>query len=658
MKNDVLAENKIWSREEEIDHVIVQYCKNYFYPYALMLDGKWGSGKSYFIRNKIMDRLAKDTEVTPIYVSLYGLHTISELVDKVYMSMAEKKIGVPTIQLWRMVKPFIAPGISLQIGVPKESVDNLGGTLRDLFKDKILDMEKQCFIFDDFERCMIPMNELLGEISRMLEEYCAKILIVANESEIGFHHMQQNVELKTIAAALACPPVSETAKKKENENRETENVNNNIEKFRDHFFGEENAIYRKTKEKVVGQTLYYNPPVAEKIESVLEDMIQKICSEQAQFPKDFLTWIKEQGPFIVRLMDHYECRNLRILQFAVSRFMELEQYIKWASYDKKYVNALRANILYSAIHVSVQLRERQEQRRIWQPDETYAFNTIYPETTSFGEFASYVILKFVEDYIYDSYVDLDNIHKGLEQTGVLLISRDRKRDPLNSLCYYMELDGQGVICRLKSIYQNLKNGVYGLGDYLSILGLCQELSKIGFEEANIERWGDVIEENLKKGNVSEDAVGAVFGIRDENDPKYKTYIEEIQNYRLVQQVRPVEEQITNILDNDLSVDELEHVFQEDGAGLFSRGLFIKLPVKKLAVYLLRRPNREIYSFYREIRHQYMPENIKTYYQSDVEPLTEFADILEKQENEIADKMKKHNIEMLCKLIRGICDKMA
>ena len=109
--------------------------------------------------------------------------------------------------------------------------------------------------------------------------------------------------------------------------------------------------------------MYYNSTIAEKIESVLENMMQKETPEGEQFSQDFLEWIIEQRDFIVRLMEHLKCRNLRTLEFAVSRFMELEQYIQWPLCDKKHVNTLREYILYSTFHISVQLRERSEQRR-------------------------------------------------------------------------------------------------------------------------------------------------------------------------------------------------------------------------------------------------------------------------------------------------------
>jgi putative KAP P-loop domain protein len=664
MSDNFSVQNKKWSaREEEINEVIIQYCKNYFYPYALLLDGAWGSGKSYFIRNKVIGCWPKDMKVTPIYMSLYGLRTVSDFLDKIYINMFEKKagkyvgseVGRSFIHGLQIVKGLGVRDVlpKFGVGISDESIKEIQASIR----GGMCHMEDYCFILDDFERCMIPMNEILGTISEMLEEHNAKVLIVANESEIGFHNMQRNVELKTLAAVLTYQQAKEIDSKAKKEKDSIEQIKDNISMLKEEFFGAENSLYKKTKEKIIGQTLYYNPTIAEKIESVLGNMTTWKPADKKKLSKGFLKWFVEQRDFIVRLMEHLKCRNIRTLEFAVSRFMELEQYIQWSLCDKKHVNTLREYILYSTFHISVQLRERSEQRRNWEANKVYVFHTMYHETTIFDEFSSYVILKFVEDYIYDGCVDQENINKGVERVAALIISRDRKKnDPLNTLLQYLNLEDHSIISLLTEIKRNLKKGGYGLGDYQSILGLCQELSNIGYKEANITSWVPLIEVNVEKGNVSEDAVGAVFMIRDQADPPYKKCLEKINTFESVQCIQPFKEKISNILKYNQPVNELEHLIQEDAPGFFSHGLFIKLPVKDLAEYLIRRPNHEIYSFYQTIRHYYHPQNIKDYCQQDIEPLIEFVGVLKGLEDEISDRMKKHLVVMLCDLIQDICVK--
>ena len=54
---------------------------NYENPqFAVMLTGKWGCGKTYFIKDWIRSvELLKEKKYKPIYISLYGIHSLAEL---------------------------------------------------------------------------------------------------------------------------------------------------------------------------------------------------------------------------------------------------------------------------------------------------------------------------------------------------------------------------------------------------------------------------------------------------------------------------------------------------------------------------------------------------------------------------------------------------
>ena len=42
--------------------------------YALLIDGKWGSGKTYYVKNILIPLIEKDKKYKPIYISLNGLN--------------------------------------------------------------------------------------------------------------------------------------------------------------------------------------------------------------------------------------------------------------------------------------------------------------------------------------------------------------------------------------------------------------------------------------------------------------------------------------------------------------------------------------------------------------------------------------------------------
>ena len=76
--------------EKEISEYLINYIENDKTRSAVMLTGPWGSGKSYYIQNKLVKDLGKkDKEI--VCVSLYGLKTLAELNKSIYLEIRAKK---------------------------------------------------------------------------------------------------------------------------------------------------------------------------------------------------------------------------------------------------------------------------------------------------------------------------------------------------------------------------------------------------------------------------------------------------------------------------------------------------------------------------------------------------------------------------------------
>ena len=59
---------------------------------AIMLTGEWGSGKTYYIENKLVPFL-KEHNATSVVVSLYGLDDISMISKSIYMELRMHTLG-------------------------------------------------------------------------------------------------------------------------------------------------------------------------------------------------------------------------------------------------------------------------------------------------------------------------------------------------------------------------------------------------------------------------------------------------------------------------------------------------------------------------------------------------------------------------------------
>ena len=75
---------------------IKKYVDEYLYDYAVMIDGTWGCGKTYFVLKKLIVELKEHEEKkvksikgykkhNVIYISLYGVKSIEDISKKLYI---------------------------------------------------------------------------------------------------------------------------------------------------------------------------------------------------------------------------------------------------------------------------------------------------------------------------------------------------------------------------------------------------------------------------------------------------------------------------------------------------------------------------------------------------------------------------------------------
>jgi len=137
--------------------------------YAVLLKGKWGSGKTHFI-NKYKEELDANKQ-RYIYVSLYGVKNYDEIETKFLQSTNPIIFNNKTIFAGKIADAFINEKI-------KKSLENIKKSLSSLnAKGNIL-------IFDDLERCSINIVDLLGYINNFVEHQSYKVILIANEEEL------------------------------------------------------------------------------------------------------------------------------------------------------------------------------------------------------------------------------------------------------------------------------------------------------------------------------------------------------------------------------------------------------------------------------------------------------------------------------------------
>lgn len=151
--------------------------------YAVLLSGKWGSGKTHFI-NQFK---GCNTKYKYIHISLFGLKAKDDIHKQVIFKLFGSQSNAVSTTMdiaGKLIKGFLNKYTGVNI------------TLADIPIDIALKREsdqKVIFIFDDIERIDTGIKEVLGYINVLVEELNQKVILLANEDEI---HKQEYNDFK------------------------------------------------------------------------------------------------------------------------------------------------------------------------------------------------------------------------------------------------------------------------------------------------------------------------------------------------------------------------------------------------------------------------------------------------------------------------------
>lgn len=178
---------------ENIENYLFTYLENPDPRYAVMLKGKWGCGKSYFINDWIKQYKEKEKKnlvvLEPIYVSLYGfreIHQIKHAIDRVLHPFVYSK-GAELAKKFLKLAGNVVLKTSLDVnGDNKEDLtfDTTFDSFSLLTSSKNNDIGSKLIIFDDFERCLIDTKSLLGCINNFVEHGACHVIIIGDETHI------------------------------------------------------------------------------------------------------------------------------------------------------------------------------------------------------------------------------------------------------------------------------------------------------------------------------------------------------------------------------------------------------------------------------------------------------------------------------------------
>ena len=152
--------------------------------YAVIINGDYGTGKTHFFKNDLSNEIrnistTKDEKkkFTPIHISLFGLKSIEEIQTEIFVELYPILKNKKT-KLAASIGKTIVRGI---IGNLDDYIADLGSA-----KGNFINYDQLVLCFDDLDRKSDDLNikDVLGFINSIVENQGAKVLIIANETQL------------------------------------------------------------------------------------------------------------------------------------------------------------------------------------------------------------------------------------------------------------------------------------------------------------------------------------------------------------------------------------------------------------------------------------------------------------------------------------------
>lgn len=275
MKNSIIEPIRTYLEEEQTD-------------YCVMITGKWGSGKSFYIKNCLQRDLLDGANKKLIYIPLFGIKTIEDLYLSVSIGISEgfSKKALEKVEKRSDVVKVTADVVKETCEKYIKGINFKGAVLKCInllpqaeavksILSSIIEntnsFNDYCLVFDDFERSKINKIDLLGVFDVLAEQNNAKIIIVSNE--------------------------------------ERHNVYNEAGKE------EDLKLYNEIKEKVIGLQIQFSYG----LEGAYNDIVKTVAGQEEAAL--FMCYRDN----ILELFKCTESSNIRTFIFAVKRFREIHK---------------------------------------------------------------------------------------------------------------------------------------------------------------------------------------------------------------------------------------------------------------------------------------------------------------------------------------------
>lgn len=315
---------------------------------ALLITGKWGSGKSYYIKGLAKELNDNKREYLCV-ISLFGIDSVASLVKAVkecYLEANSTIFTKTTRKIGKVVGKTVDSGLKVaeaatggNVAVSAahkgfSSVLSLG--LLDFISVKNYigrgkSKRKFVLVFDDLERCKINMIDLLGVINEYCENRNIKTIILADESKI----LSNEASLKKVTwkEDEKEKEISITAQQKSAES------------------------YSEFKEKVIFQTLEFEVAYSEIIDAMISSYKESVSG--------YVSFLHCHTEIVKQVFRESGYNNLRSIKAILTNFERVYSAINKAEVPNEYTAKILYNFCIKNFEAKPKIQQNKESQHIF-----------------------------------------------------------------------------------------------------------------------------------------------------------------------------------------------------------------------------------------------------------------------------------------------------
>lgn len=600
-------------QNKHIDEFLNYYVKEIENPqYAVLLKGKWGSGKTHFMNEYKKHLDSKQQKY--IYISLYGVTSYDEIETNFLKAIHPKLYNDKTIFAGKIAKGLFKATFKFDLDDDGKADGSVNAQIPNFKPEDLLNTKNRTLIFDDVERCSINIVDLLGYINYFVEHQSYKVILIANEEEL-----------------------------------------------------EKTEKYKEIKEKLIGKTFEFKTNVNQAYNSFLTELKNEEILKKYQ---DKIIDIFEQSQFNnLRLLRQGLFDFNRIYKLVLKEYENKEEFIKdFITFYFIFVFEIRSGtcvsieslIENSKKHleetISTQLGMDKEENEEVVVDKVYEKYQVYISHDIIFDLLTW------KEIIEDSYINIEKIRDEILKSKYFI---DENTESWKRLWSFFNLDDDNFDIIFDDVIKNLNDCKYqNLPQVMLISSTILNIKRQNLTKKSLNELYDILKKQIDcifKNNFIEKKLILNKNYIKEHRPSYDylgfdinfSEYEEIKKY-IEGRIKKEKE----IIFKD-SYDEIEDALKNDSSKLYTllshtnnsevlyhdKPIFAFMDMDKLAKLLIESSSDAQYTFGEILEERYKQSFFALKLEDEFENISKLKELIEKETENKEGKISGYRLKI-------------